>query len=298
MPSLPLIQLSNSTYYFPSPANVGLYIQDNNAILIDSGSDKEAGRQILKVLKENNWELSLIVNTHSHADHIGGNEFLQKRTDCRIAVTAMEAAFTEHPTLEASLLNGGYPHKRIQSKFLLAKASTVTDKIPNSGQILNSSLKAVPLAGHFLDMIAVETPDSVLFTADSVISREILSKYHIHFLYNVKAHFETLEMLKKKENKLFVPSHGKPVELKEFRDLVEYNKHKIEENISIVIESISGKKTSEEILIGVCKHYKIELNANQYVLTFSTVRSILAYLLNEQRVDVSYSSWKMLWRRL
>jgi len=298
MPSLPLIQLSNSTYYFPSPANVGLYIQDNNAILIDSGSDKEAGRQILKVLKENNWELSLIVNTHSHADHIGGNEFLQKRTDCRIAVTAMEAAFTEHPTLEASLLNGGYPHKRIQSKFLLAKASTVTDKIPNSGQILNSSLKAVPLAGHFLDMIAVETPDSVLFTADSVISREILSKYHIHFLYNVKAHFETLEMLKKRENKLFVPSHGKPVELKEFRDLVEYNKHKIEENISIVIESISGKKTSEEILIGVCKHYKIELNANQYVLTFSTVRSILAYLLNEQRVDVSYSSWKMLWRRL
>ncbi len=295
---LTLKQLSLNTFYFPSPANVGLYIEDNRAILIDSGSDKEAGRQILKVLKENEWDLSLIINTHSNADHIGGNEFLQKRTGCRIAATAMEAAFTEHPVLEASLLNGGFPHKRLQSKFLLAKASGVTDRIANSGQILNTALNAVPLPGHFLDMIAVETPDNVLFTADSVISRDILSKYHIHFLYDVKSHFETLEILKKREDKLFVPSHGKPVSLTGFIELVDYNKHKINENINVVLESISAEITSEEILAGVCRHYKIELNANQYVLIFSTVRSILSYLLDEKLVDVSYSSGQMLWRRL
>jgi len=298
MPPLSLIQLNNSTYYFLSPANVGLYLQDNKAILIDSGSDKEAGRQILKVLKEHNLELSLIINTHSHADHIGGNEFLQKRTDCRIAATAMEAAFTEHPFLEASLLNGGFPHKRLQSKFLLAKASNVTDIIPNSGQILNTPLKALSLFGHFLDMIAVETPDGVLFTADSIISEEILSKYHIHFLYDVGAHFEILEMLKKREDKLFVPSHGKPVSLSEFRALVDYNEQKIRENIAVVLESISSPVVSEEILANVCRYYKIELNANQYVLIFSTVRSILSYLLDEKQVDVSYNTGQMLWRRV
>ncbi|MCK5675127.1 MAG: MBL fold metallo-hydrolase, partial [Spirochaetales bacterium] len=90
MPPLTLTRLSNSTYYIPSPANAGLFIQNNKAILIDSGNDKEAGRQILKLLKEQNLELSVIVNTHSHADHVGGNEFLQKRTNCRIAATAME----------------------------------------------------------------------------------------------------------------------------------------------------------------------------------------------------------------
>ena len=293
-----MTQLNNSTYYFPSPANVGLYLQANKATLIDSGSDKEAGRQILKVLKENNWELSLIINTHSNADHIGGNEFLQKRTDCRIASTAMEAAFAEHPSLEASLLNGGFPHKRLQNKFLLAKASTVTDRIPNSGQILNTPLKALSLFGHFLDMIAVETPDGVLFTADSVISEEILSKYHIHFLYDVGAHFETLLMLKKREDKLFVPSHGKPVSLSEFSALVDYNEQKIRENIAVVLESISSPVVSEEILANVCRYYKIELNANQYVLIFSTVRSILSYLLDEKQVDVSYNTGQMLWRRV
>lgn len=293
-----MIQLNNSTYYFPSPSNAGLYIQNNKAILIDSGNNKETGRQILKVLKEHNLELILIVNTHSHADHIGGNEFLQKRTVCRIAATAVEAAFIEHPILESSVLNGGFPHKRLRNKFLLAKSSTVTDTITNNGQIMDTSLNAVPLSGHFLDMIAVETPDGVLFTADSIISEEILSKYHLHFLYAVGAHFETLEMLKKREDKLFVPSHGKPVSLSEFRALVDYNEQKIRENIAVVLESIRDPMVSEEILANVCRYYKIELNANQYVLIFSTVRSILSYLLDEKQVDVSYNTGQMLWRRV
>lgn len=298
MSPLTLTQLTNSTFYIPSPSNAGLYVEGNEAILIDSGSDKEAGRQILKLLKEHNLELSLIINTHSHADHIGGNEFLQKRTNCKIAATAMEASFIENPILESTVLNGGFPHKRLRNKFLMAKASNVTDIIQNGSQILDISLKALPLPGHFLDMIAVETPDSVLFTADSVISEGILSKYHIHFLYDVKAHFETLEMLKDRTDNLFVPSHGKPASQLEFRDLVEYNKYKIKENIDVVLEFASKKITSEDILAKVSNHYNIEINANQYVLIFSTVRSILSYLLDEKLVDVSYSSGQMLWRRL
>ncbi|MCK5200236.1 MAG: MBL fold metallo-hydrolase [Spirochaetales bacterium] len=295
MPSLNLSQLSASTYFIPSPSNVGLYVEDNQAILIDSGNDKEAGRQILKILKEKDWKLSLIVNTHSNADHIGGNEFIQKRTKCRIAATAMEASLTENPILESTILTGGYPNKRLRNKFLLAKPSSVTDIIPNSGQIPDTSLKAVPLPGHFLNMIAVETSDSVLFTADSIISEEILSKYHIHFLYDVKAHFETLEMLKKREDKLFVPSHGKPAGMDKFRALVDFNEHKISENIAVVLDSISAHITSEDILAKVCMHYGIELNANQYVLIFSTIRSILSYLLDEKQVEVSYDSGRMLW---
>jgi glyoxylase-like metal-dependent hydrolase (beta-lactamase superfamily II) len=295
---LALSKLIGSTYYIPSPSNVGLIIQDNKAILIDSGSDKEAGRQILKLLKEQNLELSLIINTHSNADHIGGNEFLQKRTNCRIAATAMEAALTEQPVLEASILNGAYPHKRLQNKFLLAKASRVTDVISNSGQILETTLESVSLPGHFLDMIAVRTTDNVLFTADSIISEEILSKYHIHFLYDVKAHFETLDMLKKREDNLFVPSHGKPVAPDVFKALVEFNEHKIKENISVVQDSMTEFITSEDILAKVCTYYGIELNANQYVLIFSTIRSILSYLLDDKQVEVSYDYGWMLWRRM
>ena len=50
--ALNLQKIASNTYLIPAPANIGVYVQDEQAILIDSGNDKEAGRQILKLLNE------------------------------------------------------------------------------------------------------------------------------------------------------------------------------------------------------------------------------------------------------
>jgi len=188
--ALNLQRIAANTYLIPSPTNIGVYIQDEQAILIDSGNDKEAGRQILKLLKEKNWKVKLIINTHSNADHIGGNAFIQNKTDCRIAATRIEAAFIQDPILEPSFLYGGFPNTRLANKFLMAQASRVTDIISSSGKILDTNLEAISLPGHFFDMIGLKTPDNIIFIADSLFSEEIINKYHLFFLYDVKAHID------------------------------------------------------------------------------------------------------------
>lgn len=60
---------------------------------------------------------------HSHADHIGGNQYLQKRTGCRIYAPGIECSFTRHPILEPISLYGGYPPKDLKHKFLMAQES-------------------------------------------------------------------------------------------------------------------------------------------------------------------------------
>lgn len=73
-----LIQVGTHTYYMDCPTKVGFYTSDDrHVVLIDSGSDKDAAKKAKKILDAHNWELSMILNTHSHADHIGGNQFLQ-----------------------------------------------------------------------------------------------------------------------------------------------------------------------------------------------------------------------------
>ena len=72
-----LIQVSEHNYYIQSPAKIGLVkLNDRQVCLIDSGNDKDAGRKVRQLLDANGWQLTAIYNTHSNADHIGGNQYL------------------------------------------------------------------------------------------------------------------------------------------------------------------------------------------------------------------------------
>jgi len=51
-----------------------------NALVVDPAES----RPVLDCLQQNNLTLSLILTTHSHADHTGGIETLKHQTDCRV----------------------------------------------------------------------------------------------------------------------------------------------------------------------------------------------------------------------
>nr|HPG96836.1 MBL fold metallo-hydrolase [Rectinema sp.] len=115
------------TFLARGPTNLGLYVfrqgDANRAVLIDSGGDEDAGRRILRECERLGVELSTVINTHSNADHCGGNAFLSRRSGCAIAATEMEAVFLNYPQLEPSFLSGSFPQKALRNKFLMAQPS-------------------------------------------------------------------------------------------------------------------------------------------------------------------------------
>ena len=172
-----LIQVSEQCYYINCPAKIGVYVPDkDNVYLIDSGNDKDAGRKVRQLLDKNGWNLRAILNTHSNADHIGGNRYLQGQTGCKIYSGGIEAAFTKYSVLEPSFLYGGYPCKDLRHKFLMAQDSDVTDF---SHEEFPKEIEVIPLPGHFFDMVGFRMPDGVTFLADCVSSRETLEKYAV-----------------------------------------------------------------------------------------------------------------------
>lgn len=167
-----LTQVVGNSYYIQSPAKIGLVrLNDADVCLIDSGNDKEAGRKVRQILDANGWHLTAIYNTHSNADHIGGNQYLQKQTGCKIYAPGIECAFTRHPVLEPSFLYGGYPPKELQHKFLMAKPSDAQELTP---ACLPEGFELLQLPGHFFDMVGFRTPDDVVYLADCLSSRETL----------------------------------------------------------------------------------------------------------------------------
>ena len=288
-----LVKVGKKTYYIKNPTNIGIYkIDEKNVYLIDSGNDKDAGKKILKIINEKGWTVKGIISTHSNADHIGGNKVIQDRTNCEILAYNIEKSFTKNPILEPSFLYGGYPFKDIRNKFLLAKESKVIS-IENN---LPEGLEYIKLKGHFFDMIGIKTSDNVYFLADSLFSKETIRKYHFFFIYDVKEYFNTLEYLKTLKGNLYIPSHVEATE--NIDELIQINKEKINENLDKIYSICKEEKTFEEILKTIFDEYNLLMNANQYVLVGSTIKSYLSYLCDEKRISYEFKNNKMFWKQV
>lgn len=286
-----LIKVGERTYYLKNPTNIGIYkIDDKNVYLIDTGNDKEAGKKILKIITEQGWQVKGIINTHSNADHIGGNKIIQDKANCDILAYNMEKCFTEFPILEPSFLYGAYPFKDLKNKFLLAKESIVT-KIDNN---LPSGLEYFPLKGHFFDMIGIKTSDDVYFLGDSLFSEETINKYHLFFIYDVKEYLNTLDYLTTLNGKLFIPSHCEATN--DITNLITLNRNKIMEISNKILNICTDKKTFEEILKNIFEEYNLTMNPNQYFLIGSTIKSYLSFLYDDNKLSYEFENNKMYWR--
>ena len=286
-----LIQISDSSYYIQSPAKIGLVkLNDKEVCLIDSGNDKDAGRKVRQILDANGWKLTAIYNTHSNADHIGGNKYLQSQTGCKIYAPGIDCDFTRHPILEPSFLYGGYPCKDLRHKFLLAQESNAEDL---TKEVLPTGFEVISLPGHFFDMVGFRTPDNVVYLADCLSSRETLDKYQIGFIYDIAAYIKTLEMVKSLTAKMFVPSHAAATE--DISELAQYNIDKVQEIAGKIIDLCKEPLCFEVILQRLFTEYALTMNFEQYVLVGSTVRSYLSWLKDTNRLNAVFEKNMLLW---
>lgn len=289
-----LVQAFQESYYIQSPAKIGLVrISGSEVCLIDSGSDKDAGRKVRQHLETNGWHLTAIYNTHSNADHIGGNRYLQNQTGCPIYAPGIECDFTRHPVLEPSFLYGGYPCKELRHKFLLAQESSVQELTP---EVLPDGFQILPLPGHFFDMVGYRSPDDVIYLADCLSSRETLEKYQISFIYDVAAYLDTLEKVKTLSARLFIPAHAETSE--RIGDLAQFNIDKVLEIGERILLLCREPLCFEAILQGLFSHYQLQMNFEQYVLVGSTVRSYLSWLKDTGRVEARFENNMLLWERV
>ncbi len=286
-----LIKVNDSCYYIQMPAKVGIIKTGSDEVcLIDSGNDKSAGKKILKILDENGWSLKAIYYTHSHADHIGGNRYLQTQTGCKVYAFGIERALTEFPLLEPSYLYGANPPKQLRHKFFLAQSS---DVLPMTEECLPDGLTMFPLAGHSGDMVGFRTEDDIVFLADCVASAETLAKYGITFLIDVGAYLETLESVKTMKAKLFIPSHAEPTE--DMTELVDLNIAKVYEIGDSITSICAEPSTFETILKKLFEQYGLFMTFEQNALVGSTARSYLTWLAEEGRIEAGIEDNRLFW---
>lgn len=305
---LEFVSLTERVGYYIGATNIGVIAEPQGKqtliYLVDTPNTVTLTKFLWDDLQSRfSWpHLVAIINTHSHADHCGGNVFLQTETGCQIWATKGESVLMELPILQSALVYGGSPIKDIESKYLKAEPCKV-DRIMREGEhiTLSDSLWIEPIAlpGHYIDMAAIRVTDGkrvTCFLADGISGRNVIKRYWIQYLFNEQLFKQSLLKIKEIRADFYVPGHGDMIT--QIEGLAELNLLAVLETEAMIEEELATPLTFEEILKAVADRNQIPLKVSQFELIGSTVRSYLSSLYAEGRITYKIEDNRMLWYKV
>ncbi|MDW7652396.1 MAG: MBL fold metallo-hydrolase [Bacillota bacterium] len=295
--ALELKKITGNTYYIPGAVNTGVVVNGNDCLVIDTGLDRYAGKLLYRCLAKEDLTPRAIINTHSHADHFGGNTMFREMTDVKIYASHFEKAIIENPYLEPFYLFSAAPVKDLTTRFLMAPASPVDGILePGPFSVFGFNVDIISLPGHSPGQIGVVTEDNVIFSADAYFGQAILEKYGMPYCADISASLDTLRNLWQSSYAKYVPCHGEPAD-KPTEEILK-NVSVIEKTLEKILGFVEEEpRTREEVLAFIMTTEKRELNPVQYVLNHGAITACLSHLHKIGKAAYKFADGKMLWEK-
>lgn len=291
--------LAPGSHFFPGAVNsVVLEDRRGGALLVDTGLDESHARKLLRALEGMGLMPTAILNTHSHADHHGGNAFILKRfPGLEVFAPPLEAAIINHPLLEPLSLFGARPPRDLQTKFLLAPASPA-QPLEGTGRVSLGGVEVelLDVTGHAVQMYAVRAGD-VLYAADALFGPDALGKHPLTFCADSRLQKEAAARLGTLTGvRVVLPGHGDPAE--DLAGLAATNLAAYGRTTRAVLEAVeAGAAPVDELLARVCATLGVEMtNAGAVVLNRAVVSAHLTELLEAGALEMGVEEGRLIFR--
>ena len=135
---------------------------NDNALIIDPGGDEKS---IINYIEDNNLNVSAIVNTHAHYDHIGAINILKDEFSIPFFLHSKDAKLLKTANLYAKLFNGTEPIK-------IPTVDYFFDQIDTQDYIAGFPIKVLFTPGHTWGSVCLLIEDC-LFTGDTLLNGKI-----------------------------------------------------------------------------------------------------------------------------
>ncbi len=184
---------------FSATPSMNVYlVKGDELALVDTGVGDRASVGVISKELESFGNLDMIINTHEHIDHIGGNARIKEITGARIAAHKKAAIMIGDPI---SMNKNGMP----QIKHSKVDIHLEDDEIIDLGSV---KLRVIHSPGHSPGHICLYyEEDKVLLGGDNILDTATTYVGSGDF-GNMTEYLESLKRLLKLDLSIILPAHG------------------------------------------------------------------------------------------
>lgn len=176
-------------------------------VLIDSAyvADYHETEKLLTSLGVNPSDIRLIVNTHCHCDHVGGNKVIQEKSGCDIALHKVGKYFID----TRDDWSTWWKYYAQEAEFFNCTNELEDGEVVAIGPY---EFRVIYTPGHAADGIVLyNQKEKILISSDTLWENEVavvtMRVEGSNALFNMQESLERLEAL---EVKIVYPGHGRP----------------------------------------------------------------------------------------
>ena len=280
-----LTQVKGNTWFLEGIEYIPLYkLDDSRCVLLDTGLLQER-EEIEETLRSAGLTPVGVLCSHAHVDHCANSGYFQKEYGAKIALTYPEAGMC------ASLLNLKCYFLTLSPGTVEREASCMIHKpdllLPVSDGPFDAwgvRFQIVHTPGHSSGHVCTVTPDNVCYTADALLSRELLEAKLPYNLSQQMA-LASREKLRDLDCAAYIMAHRGVCSGGEIGGLIDANQALILRRAEEILQLVDRPMTASQIDEQACSYYQLLTRKPRRALRFErNVRFFIEYLADTGRL--------------
>lgn len=280
-----LTQVKGNTWVLEGVEYIPLYkLDDSRCVLLDSGLLQER-EELEEALHAAGLRPVGVLCSHAHVDHCANNGYLQEKYGAKVALTFPEAGMCSSLlTLKCYFLTLSPGTVERESSCMIHTPDLYIPPADGLFSFCGAQFSIVHTPGHSSGHVCTVTPDNVCYTADALLSQELLGAKLPYNLSQEMA-MDSREKLRGLGCDAYIMAHRGVCPGSEIGALIDANQELVRRRAEEILALVDRPMTASQIDEAACVLYRLFTHKPRRSLRFErNVRFFIEYLVDTGRL--------------